>query len=244
MDSGYYAVLSGAIARSQALDTAANNLANAGTTGFRAERDLFRETLLGADAAGSRLNNALNNYGVIGGSSLDLAQGQLTATGNPLDVAINGTGFFAVQTSNGTRYTRDGSFMRATNGTLTTENSEAVLGANGKPIALPPGKVEIASDGTVSVAGGIAGRIAIYDFPAGTALLPEGATKFVAPAGSARPAMSATLSQGSLEGSNLKVVEGTMQLMMVQRQSEMMQKALSIFHNEFNKTATEELSKV
>ena len=103
MDSGYYAALSGLLARSQALDTAANNLANASTNGFRAENNFFRDTILGPNASNSQLNSAVNDYGVIGGNHVDLEQGQLTATGNPLDVALQGSGFFTVQTAAGVR---------------------------------------------------------------------------------------------------------------------------------------------
>jgi flagellar basal-body rod protein FlgF/flagellar basal-body rod protein FlgG len=244
MDSGYYAALSGLLARSQALDTAANNLANASTNGFRAENNFFRDAVLGPNASSSQLNTVLNDYGVIGGNSVDLGQGQLTTTGNPLDVALQGAGFFEVQTANGVRYTRDGSFQRASDGTLRTSRNERVLGANGNPIVLPPGSVDIASDGTISVAGGVAGRLAVVDFPAGTAIVPEGATLFRAPAQSAVPAVATEVRQGSVEGSNLNVVSGTMQLMLIQRQAEMMQKALSIFYSEFNKTATADLGKV
>ncbi len=244
MDSGYYAVLSGLVARGQALDTAANNLANASTNGFRAERDYFRDAILGPHAGGSQLNAALNNYGVVGGNHADLGQGPITPTGNPLDVAIEGAGFFAVSTKSGTRYTRDGAFARDMNGTLITSRHETVVGTNGKPILLPGGKVEISPDGTVSVAGGVAGVLKLVNFPPGNDVVPEGATLFRATDSAAIPATGVTLHQGSVEGSNLNVVEGSMHLMLVQRQAEMMQKALSIFHTEFDKTATEELSKV
>jgi flagellar basal-body rod protein FlgF/flagellar basal-body rod protein FlgG len=244
MDSGYYAALSGLLARSQALDTAANNLANASTNGFRAEDNFFRDTILGPNASNSQLNSVLNNYGVIGGNRVDMEEGQLKATGNPLDVALQGPGFFTVQTAAGVRYTRDGSFQRASDGTLRTARNERVLNAGGNPIVLPPGPVDIAPDGTISVAGGVAGRMAVVDFPAGADLVPEGATLFRASPQSARPAVSTEVQQGSLEGSNFNVVTGTMQLMLIQRQAEMMQKALSIFYSEFNKTATEDLAKV
>ncbi len=244
MDSGYYAALSGLLARSQALDTAANNLANASTNGFRAEKDFFRDAVLGPNASSSQLNGVLNDFGVLGGNHIDLGQGQLTATGNPLDVALQGPGFFTVQTVNGPRYTRDGAFQRAATGILKTSRNETVLGANGKAIVLPPGKVEIAPDGTISIAGGVAGKLAVVDFPAGTPIVPEGTALYRAPAGSAVANTSAEVHQGSIEGSNLNIVNGTMQLMLIQRQAEMMQKALSIFYSEFNKTATEDLAKV
>src|ERR1700692_1999400 len=155
MDSGYYAALSGLLARGQALDTAANNLAEARTNGFRAENNFFRDALLGPNASKSQLNSVLNDYGVIGGNQVDLQQGQLSLTGNPLDVALQGSGFFQVQTATGVRYTRDGAFQRAPDGSLRTMRNERVLQANGNPILLPQGKVDIAFDGTVSVDGGV-----------------------------------------------------------------------------------------
>lgn len=118
MSSGFYAAFSGFLARSEALDAAASNLANAGTQGFRAEREYFRSALMGPGALGDQLDSTVNNFGVLGGNQLDLGQGTLTATGNPLDVAIEGQGFFAIQTKNGIRYTRDGSFQQTRDGLL------------------------------------------------------------------------------------------------------------------------------
>src|ERR1700740_2606139 len=138
MDSGYYAAMTGLVARSQALDTAASNLANAQTPGYRAEREYFRSVLLGPDALNSRLGPTVNNYGLLGGDRLNLAQGALQQTGNPLDLAIEGQGFFAVQAANGVRYTRDGSFHRSQTGLLVTGADEPVLSSSGQPIVLPP----------------------------------------------------------------------------------------------------------
>jgi len=94
MDSGYYAAMTGLVARTQALDTAAANLANAQTPGYRAEREYFRSVLLGPDALDSQLGRTVNNFGLLGGDRLDMGQGALTATGNPLDLAIEGKGSF------------------------------------------------------------------------------------------------------------------------------------------------------
>ncbi len=141
MDSGYYAAMTGLEARSQALDTAAANLANAQTPGFRAERAFFRSVLLGPDSADSQLGQTVNNYGLLGGDRLSQAQGALQQTGNPLDLAIEGQGFFAFETPNGTRYTRDGSFHRSQKGLLVTSTGETVLSSTGQPLAVPPGDV-------------------------------------------------------------------------------------------------------
>jgi flagellar basal-body rod protein FlgF/flagellar basal-body rod protein FlgG len=114
MDSGLYAAYTGLLARTQALDTAANNLANAGTVGFRAQRDYFRSVLAGiaSETSPSQVGDAVNDFGVLGGNLIDQGQGTVTATGNPLDLALNGPGFFAIQTNQGVQYTRDGGFTR------------------------------------------------------------------------------------------------------------------------------------
>ncbi len=245
MDSGYYAAMTGLVARTQALDTAAANLANAQTPGYRAEREYFRSVLLGPDAFDSQLGETVNNYGLLGGDQLSMAQGAIQQTGNPLDLAIQGQGFFEIQTPAGLRYTRDGSFHRARNGQLVTSEGEPVLSATGQPIPVPPGKVTIGADGTLSVAGGSVAVVGIFTFPRGTQLKPEGADRYIAPAGTKPlPAKMATVHQGALEAANEDVVQGSLDLIVMQRQAEMMQKALTIFHTDFNKFATEELPKV
>lgn len=245
MDSGYYAAMTGLVARSQALDTAASNLANVQTPGYRAEREYFRSVLLGPGADSSQLGETVNNYGLLGGDRISLAQGPLQETGNPLDLAIEGQGFFAVQTANGIRYTRDGSFHLTQQGQLVSKAGEAVLDPKNKPITLPPGAVSVGADGTVSVAGGAAGMIGVFSFPQGTQLTPEGTNRYIAPA-TAKPTLSASAAvhQGALEGANEDVVQGTVDLIMMQRQFEMMQKALTMFHTEFNQFATQDLPKV
>lgn len=269
MGSGFYAAFSGWLARSEALDTAASNLANSGTQGFRAEREYFRSALMGPDAGADQLESTVDNFGVLGGDQIDLAEGTLTATGNPLDLAIEGHGFFAIQTPNGVRYTRDGDFRHARNGTLVTSDGDPVLSAEpspvlnargqpeldakgnpvmratGKPIVLPPGQVSIGVGGVISVHGATVGTIGVFEFPSAADIEPEGANRFVPVAG-AKPKLNpkATLEQGTLEGSNQSVIQGTMDLILAQRQAEMMEKALVIFNNDMDKTAAEDLPKV
>jgi flagellar basal-body rod protein FlgF len=245
MDSGYYAAMTGLVARTQALDTAAANLANAQTPGYRAEREYFRSVLMGPDAAASQLGQTVNNYGLLGGDRLSMAQGALEPTGNPLDLAIQGEGFFEIQTANGLRFTRDGSFHRSESGMLNTSAGEPVLSTTGQPISIPPGEVSVGADGVLSVAGGAVATVGVFTFPAGTELTPEGANRYVAPQGiSAVRSANAEIHQGALEGANQDVVQGNLDLIMMQRQAEMMQKALTIFHTEFNKIATEDLPRV
>lgn len=244
MDSGYYAAFSGWLARSQALDVTAGNLANAGTAGYRAERDYFRSTILGPNALGSQLNATVNAFGVLGGTELDLGQGALSPTGNPLDLAIEGSGFFSVRTPQGVRYTRDGQFRRAQDGRLTTQAGDAVLDAKGQPIRIPAGTIAIGDDGAVSVNGGLAGRIALVAFASPASLTAEGAGRYAAIAGAKPAAGTGTIRQGSLEASNQNVIEGSLQLVLMERQAEMMEKAVSMFSNDLDKTASEDLPRV
>jgi flagellar basal-body rod protein FlgF len=245
MDSGYYAAMTGLMARTQALDTAAANLANAQTPGYRAERDYFRSVLASSDAGDSQLGMAVNRFGLLGGDRLNLEQGPLQQTGNPLDLAVEGEGFFRIQTQNGPRYTRDGSFHRSQAGTLVTQTGEPVLSAAGKPISLPPGEVSVGANGVVSVAGGAVDTVGVFTFPAQVQLTAEGANRYVAPAEvTPLAAKGATIHQGALESANQDAIQGTMDLVLMQRQAEMMQKALTIFHTEFNKFASEDLSRV
>ncbi len=244
MGSGYYAAFSGWIARSQSLDLAAGNLANAGTAGYRAEREYFRSAILGPDALGSQLNTTVNAFGVLGGSRLDMSQGALTPTGNPLDLAIEGSGFFAIQTKQGIRYTRDGQFARAQDGTLTTEAGEPVLDARDQLIRVPTGEIAVGSDGAVSVNGALAGRIAVAGFASGDALSAEGANRYAAVEGAEPAVATGGVHQGALESSNQDVIRGSLQLVLMQRQAEMMQKAVAMFSNDLDKTASEDLPRV
>lgn len=250
MDSGLYAAYTGLLARTQALDTAANNLANAGTVGFRAQRDYFRSVLAGVDAetSASQTGQAINDFGVLGGNLIDQGQGSLTSTGNPLDLALNGPGFFAIQTAQGIQYTRDGSFTRSSTGQLQTSQGEPVLDPTGQPITIPTGSLNIAGDGSISVStpdgSAIAGKIGVFGFPEETALVALGTNRFSAPSGTQPAVIESSVQQGALEGANLDAVHGTMQLILVQRQAEMMQKALSVFNNDFDKTAAEDLGRV
>jgi flagellar basal-body rod protein FlgF/flagellar basal-body rod protein FlgG len=245
MDSGYYAAMTGLVARSQALDTAASNLANAQTPGYRAEREYFRSALLGPDALDSQLGQTVNNFGLLGGDRLNLGQGALDQTGNPLDLAIEGEGFFQVQTPNGLRYTRDGGFHRSQKGQLVTAAGEPVISAAGQPIPIPPGEVTVGAGGEVSVAGGTVATVGVFTFPAGTQLTPEGTNRYLAPEGVASTlSKTAAVHQGAIEAANQDVIQGTLDLIVMQRQAEMMQKALTVFHTEFNKIATEDLPRV
>jgi len=246
MDSGYYAACTALVARTQALDTVANNIANASTVGFRAERNLFSSVLADAgNASSSTLNPVINSYGILSGTMADTTQGTLEKTDNDLDLAIEGKGYFAVQTANGTMYTRSGSFQLSSKDQVVTASGDLVLGDRG-PIVVPTGvKISIAADGTISADGAVVGKVKVVEFPLGTELTNAGNTLYSAPANAVPLATtSSSVRQGYLENSNVNAVSSMIQLVEAQRNAEMAQRALSMFNSEIDKTASQDLPKV
>jgi flagellar basal-body rod protein FlgF len=244
MDSGFYAACAALMARSQALDLVANNLANTSTPGYRGQQNIFRSFLAAASGhPGSQLNQAVNDFGISGGSQMDLTQGNLEHTGNDLDFAVQGPGFFEAKAANGTVYTRNGNFQVSAQKQLTTAQGDPVMGDQG-PIKIVGGPVTVSPDGTISVNGAVAGRVKLVEFPPGTNFESVGKTYYSAPAQSGTPAKQSTIAQGSLESSNVNPVAGAVELVAVQRYAEMMQRALGMFHSEFNRIATEDIPKV
>ena len=118
-----------------------------------------------------------------------------------------------------------------------------VLGTNG-PIVLPAGNAEISSAGVISVNGDVAGQLQLTAFDSSVPLTPLGDAYFSAPRPQPRPATQLSVRQGSLESSNVNPVEAAVSLIEIQRNAEMMQRALTTFHDEFNKIAAEDLPKV
>ena len=189
------------------------------------------------------MNAAVNNFGILGGSRVDLASGSLVSTGNPMDLAVAGKGFFVVHSERGTFYTRNGGFHRTPAGQLVTAEGDAVLGELG-PITLPIGAAAVSADGTISVDGAIAAKLRVAEFRADTPLVATGNALYSAPTNSALPAASSSIRQGMIEQSNVSAVEGVVQLITVQRNAEMMQRALTLFDSQFNQTAVQDLPRV
>jgi flagellar basal-body rod protein FlgF len=244
MDSGYYAACSALISQTEALDTIANNLANASTVGYRGEQNIFSSVLADAgNASGSPLDQAMNSYGILGGTTLDMSQGALQKTGNNLDLAIEGRGYFIVQTANGVAYTRAGDFQVSAHGQLVTSKGDAVMGDRGV-ISMPPGNVAISADGTISSNGAVVGKLKVVEFAPTTHLASIGNAYYSAPANSAMSATDSSVRQGMLESSNVNPITGMVQLVMAQRSAEMAQRALAMFNSEIDKTATQDLPKV
>ena len=248
-----YTAASGMSAQQLNLDTIANNLANSSTTGFRQLRlefqDMLYQNLITPGAAQSQTTVSAGLQVGLGTRSaateVIMTQGELNQTNNPLDLAIEGQGFFAVQTPAGVRYTRDGSFHRTRDGQLVSAAGEPVLSNRNQPIPLPPGEISIGADGAISVGGGTVAVVGVFSFPTGTQLTPEGKNRLVPPA-KVQPTVStsASIHQGALEAANEDVIQGSLDLILMQRQAETMQRALTIFHTEFNKTAAEDLPRV
>jgi flagellar basal-body rod protein FlgF/flagellar basal-body rod protein FlgG len=244
MDSGFYAACTALVSRTEALDTIANNLANASTVGYLAQHNVFSSVLAAAGSpSGSPVNQAINNYGILSGTTLDMSQGAMQKTGNDLDLAIQGPGFFVVQTANGPVYTRNGSFQVSGKGQLITSAGDPVMGDSGA-ITMLPGPVSIGPDGTISSNGALAGKLKVVQFPAGTDLTSAGESYYAAPPHTAKDSTDSSVQQGMLESSNVNPVAGMVELVTAQRSAEMMQHALSMFNAEIDKTASQDLPKV
>ena len=244
MDSGYYAACTALMARAQALDTIANNLANASTTGYRGQHNVFQSVLAQTDASwSSPLNLAINRFGVLSGSRLDPDQGSLERTGNELDLAIEGPGFFVVQTALGPVYTRNGNFRVSANSQIVTTAGDPVMGENG-PVTVLGVPFSVSPDGTISVAGALAGKLKIVEFEATTNLQNLGRTYYSAPAANAMAAQNSQVRQGMLESSNVNPVSSVAELISVQREAEMMQRVLTLLNSDINKVAAQELPRV
>jgi len=244
MDSGYYAACAGFAAQTQALELIAHNLANLGTAGYRGQQATFRSLLAGSGTvAWNPLNAAVNDFGVLSGSRIDLASGSLTATGNPLDLGIAGAGFFVVKSAQGVVYTRNGGFHLTPDGRMVTAQGDVVLGEQG-PITLPNGAVSVSADGTVSVDGAVVEKLRLAEFAPNTSLEAVGNALYAAPANAALPAASSSIRQGMLEQSNVSPVESVVQLITVERNADMMQRALSLFDSQLNQTAVQDLPRV
>ena len=242
MDSGYYAAVTALVGRMQALDLTANNLANANTAGFRAQREHFQSVLTGAGDGTLSLSQAVNQYGTLNGSDVDLSQGELQKTGGNLDLAVEGSGFFTIQTANGLRYTRNGAFRADKSGVLVDAAGDQVQGQSGA-IRLPAGSISIGEDGTVAVNDAIVGKLKLLEPRAAGVLVSAAGSQFTANSAEMKPVTDVHILQGTLESANVTPVDGAIALVNLQRQAEMMQRVLSIFHSDFNNTAIQDVAK-
>jgi len=220
MENALLIGLSRQMALQRELDVVANNIANLNTTGYKADGDLFQE-YMSPVARSERFQRPDRPMSFVLDRATwhDLGQGPLQQTGNPLDVAIDGNAFLAVQTPRGERYTRNGALQINANGELVTTEGYQVIGDTG-PIVFQPGDQNIAinREGTITVrertnvAESPRGRLRLVSFAQPERLSKDGATMFAAPAGLApQPApASAGVIQGSIEKSNVRgIIEMT-----------------------------------
>jgi flagellar basal-body rod protein FlgF len=228
MDRVIYTSMTGAKHLLHRQETLAQNLANANTTGYRADVVALRAVPARGQEAGTRVFTVETTIG------WDFAPGPMTATGRNLDVAIQGPGWLAVQTPDGAEaYTRAGSLQIGADGTLTLPNGLPVQG-DGGPIAIPAdAHVQIAPDGTVSVktAGQVAvttvGRLKLVN-PPQEELIKGGDGLFRLRSGEAAETdPNVRLAAGTLEGSNVNVVEAMIGMIAAARQFELQMKLLA-----------------
>src|SRR6185312_465284 len=195
----------------------ANNIANASTGGYKADRE-FYSLYVAPEAEGA----STVTMPVIQRPYTDLTQGALQATGNSLDVALSGKGFFAVQGPNGPLYTRNGNFRLANDGKIITGDGYPVRGTSGSPITISGNQpIEISSDGTVTQNGKMIGQLQLADFTSG-GLSKQGANYFRAadPSANVTAPQGTTVEQGKLEASNSGTAESSVRLISIMRQFE------------------------
>jgi flagellar basal-body rod protein FlgF len=232
MDRMIYVAMTGAKHTLGQQATVSNNLANANTTGYRAENNMLRAVPVFSDTLATRA------FVVDSSAGSDFRPGTLQETGRDLDVAVEGKGWIAVQLENGQEaYTRNGNLQVSANGILQTRNGMNIMG-DGGPIAIQPNStITIAKDGTVSTVpfrpGSnesnvviTAGRIKLVDLPEGQlARGPDGLFRLNA----VRPpeaSLDVTLVSGMLEGSNVNVVDALVDMISLSRQFETHMKLL------------------
>lgn len=240
MNSGLYSALSGNIAAMKRMDIISNNLANVNTPGYKKDKMLFESLLAGASnppavPQGSTADPILQKENVY----IDYGAGPLAQSGNPLDLAIDGDGFFVIQTPEGRAYTRQGNFRLGADGTLVTSDGYQVMGQNG-PIRVQGGRVEIDGKGVVMVDGETSGTISVVDFPRPYKLKKTASAQFLPEDPQVVPTTaSGSISQGHLEGSNVETVSEMVQMIETSRYFDSCQRVIKGFDDMVGKAVNE-----
>lgn len=226
MDNSFMVGLSAQQVLRQRMDMTANNLANMTTTGFKAERLVMRELVEKPATA----NEDPGKIAFVDGWMLqrDFSVGPLTRTGNPLDAAIEGDGFFVVQTDNGEAYTRDGGFAIDGEGRLITRSGHVVVGEGG-PIAIDPeaGDIQIRADGAVVQNDVEAGRLRIVAFDTPEALEKLGQNLWGASDEATRAPDTIKIAGGFLEQSNVNPIAELTQMISISQQYQSVARIIS-----------------
>lgn len=243
MDALTAAAASGIRARMQSLDMLANNLANSSTAGFKSDRESYG-LYLSPEAADSPEGTNPAILSVVQNRWTDFAQGTLVPTSNSTDLALNGKGFFVVNTPSGPLYTRGGSFHVSSTGQLQTTDGYAVQGIDGKPIQLDNSKsFDVLPDGSVQQDGQQVSQIAVVDFDSPAMLAKRGGNYFSSSITDPAPATQAEIQQGKLESGNSESAHSASRLVSILRQFESLQKAMTI-GADMNRRAVEDVAKV
>jgi len=216
MDNAVYATLTRQSGLLAEMRVVANNIANTATTGYRAEGVIFSEYIQALDGEAPSLSMATARV-----RETSLAQGGLTQTNGTFDLAIQGDGFFMVDTPQGQRLTRAGAFTPNENGDLVSPDGARVLDPGGAPVFVPTGagQIAIAPDGTISAAGQPVGQIGMFLPADPNDLVREDGVRFRADAGVV-PAEGRML-QGFVEESNVDAVMQITRMIEVQRAYEL-----------------------
>ena len=231
MLEGLYSAAAGLAAQQRRMDALANDVANVNTFGYKRVRVGFRDLIYqpaGRGAAGDVMTGSGSAATFVGRG---LAQGALRQTEEPLDVAIEGPGYFQVRRGDGTlALTRDGSFRLDEGGRLTTSRGEFVVPGITVPRGTDASQVGIAADGRVTVGGRQVGRIQVVDVRAPGNLTALGDNLFLPTAASGGPiaAAGARLTQGALEASNVDLADAMVDMMDAQRGFELASKAIQM----------------
>ncbi len=219
MENPTYIALSKLDAQQRTMDVIANNIANANTAGYKAEAVLFSDFLVTQKGVHTPPGGEVLSFAQDRATYHDQSAGSLSHTGNPLDLALGGNGYFTVQTATGPRLTRAGGFGLLTDGTIADSSGHALLDTSGRPIQLPAAEsnVQIAADGTITAAGGRIAKIGVVDVADADQLFPEGGALF-------RSETATTLTtrpqivQGAIEASNVQPISQLTRMMQVERE--------------------------
>ena len=216
----------GMLPRQRQLEIDANNLANINTIGYKKDEVFFRhliDSLQASDEKNAKVSSASGEV------ITDFSSGSLRETGNPLDLAIVGDGFFVIDTPEGNVFTRNGNFSLDADGRLTTQDGYSVLGSGGE-IQITGNEVRISEDGSILVDGQATDTLRVVRFENPTLLTKIGGTYFMDENDAGMMDVESTdlkVRQGYLEGSNVTGIKEIVQMIEIYRQFEMGQRAIS-----------------
>ena len=223
MENPTYIALSRLMSQQRAMDVVANNIANADTPGYKTQHVQFSDWLLRTNGIRSPDGESEVDYTQDRATWRDDAPGALTHTGEPLDIAIGGSGYFQVQTSNGIRLTRAGRFATQADGTVGDTAGNPLLDEGGSPIHVGASdrQISVSADGTIGSENGPIGKIGIVIPIDSKRLVPEGSHLFRADTATA-PLAQPQVVQGALESSNVQPITEMTRMMQMEREFQFM----------------------